>query len=78
LAIVGESGSGKTLSCLTLLQLNPQNFSYPSGKIIDHNSRLELSPKDATLMTWRGKRVAMIFQEPMSVLYHSMYSSWFK
>ncbi len=72
LAIVGESGSGKTLSCLTLLQLNPQNFTYPSGKIIDHNSQLELSPKDATLMTWRGKRVAMIFQEPMSALNPAM------
>jgi peptide/nickel transport system ATP-binding protein len=72
LAIVGESGSGKTLSCLTLLQLNPKSFNYSSGQIIDHRNYKQLSPTDTTLMTWRGKRVAMIFQEPMSALNPSM------
>lgn len=72
LAIVGESGSGKTLSCLTLLQLNPKSFNYPSGQIIDHRNHQELSPTDDSLITWRGKRVAMIFQEPMSALNPSM------
>lgn len=72
LAIVGESGSGKTLSCLTLLQLNPKSFNYSSGQIIDHRNHKQLSPTDTTLMTWRGKRVAMIFQEPMSALNPSM------
>ncbi len=39
LAIVGESGSGKTLSCLTLLQLNPITFSYPKGEVKDNDSQ---------------------------------------
>lgn len=72
LAIVGESGSGKTLSCLTLLQLNPGSFNYPSGQIIDHHQNHKLKPTDSGLKLWRGKRVAMIFQEPMSALNPSM------
>ncbi len=72
LAILGESGSGKTLSCLTLLQLNPTSFTYPKGKVIDHQSQLQLAPNDSQLSQWRGKRIAMIFQEPMSALNPSM------
>jgi ABC-type glutathione transport system ATPase component len=54
LAIVGESGSGKTLSCLTLLQLNPTSFTYPKGKVIDHQGQLQLAPKLTVLSTTLG------------------------
>ena len=69
LAIVGESGSGKTLSCLTLLQLNPQSFQYPSGVIIKDG---EWNPNSSVIREWRGKRIGMIFQEPMSALNPAM------
>lgn len=69
LAIVGESGSGKTLSCLTLLQLNPTSFSYPSGSIIMDG---DWAPTSPAIREWRGKRIGMIFQEPMSALNPTM------
>ena len=69
-AIVGESGSGKTLSCMTLLQLNPIQLIYPSGSLyfdssITQNSTV-FSPLHADLKQLRGKKIGMIFQEPMS------------
>ena len=69
LAIVGESGSGKTLSCLTLLQLNPDFFQYPSGSI---GMEGQWDPKNPMIRQWRGKRIGMIFQEPMSALNPTM------
>lgn len=69
LAIVGESGSGKTLSCLTLLQLNPTSFEYPTGEILMEG---QWNPASSQIRTWRGKRIGMIFQEPMSALNPTM------
>jgi peptide/nickel transport system ATP-binding protein len=75
-AIVGESGSGKTLSCMTLLQLNPISFNYPSGclqfdhSIAPHSSTL--NPQHNDLKDLRGKKIGMIFQEPMSALNPTM------
>jgi len=75
-AIVGESGSGKTLSCMTLLQLNPISFNYPSGclqfdhSIAPHSSTL--NPQHNGLKDLRGKKIGMIFQEPMSALNPTM------
>ncbi len=69
LAIVGESGSGKTLSCLTLLQLNPLSFQYPSGVIIKEG---QWNPNSSVIREWRGKKIGMIFQEPMSALNPAM------
>jgi peptide/nickel transport system ATP-binding protein len=75
-AIVGESGSGKTLSCMTLLQLNPTSFNYPSGclqfdhSIAPHSSTL--NPQHNDLKDLRGKKIGMIFQEPMSALNPTM------
>jgi oligopeptide/dipeptide ABC transporter ATP-binding protein len=68
LGIVGESGSGKSVSCLSLLGLIPQ----PPGRIesgralFDGTDLLQCSP--AELRRIRGKRVAMIFQDPMTSL----------
>ena len=68
LALVGESGSGKTLTGLSLLRL------LPAGGVIDPASRLLLSGQDLLalgpepLRQVRGRRIAMIFQDPMSSL----------
>ncbi len=68
LGIVGESGSGKSVTCSTLLGLIPQPPGrIESGKaIFDGTDLLHCSP--AELRAIRGKRIAMIFQDPMTSL----------
>ncbi|WP_242131076.1 ABC transporter ATP-binding protein [Aestuariivivens marinum] len=72
LGIVGESGSGKSVSSLAILGLLPKRISnITSGSIIYNNKDLtQLSNKDFQHI--RGKKIAMIFQEPMSSLNQSM------
>ena len=75
LGIVGESGSGKSLTALSLLRLLPENITLSSGKIIffDHGESIELSSCDTkNIRKYRGKSIAMIFQEPMTSLNPSM------
>jgi len=68
LGIVGESGSGKTVANLALMKL----IQTPPGKIVSGSINfngadiLKLSP--AELRDLRGKRIAMIFQDPMTSL----------
>jgi oligopeptide/dipeptide ABC transporter ATP-binding protein len=67
LGIVGESGSGKTTLALTLLRLLP-----PGARIVGGSIRFEgedLLPKsEAEMRHIRGKRMAMILQDPMASL----------
>jgi peptide/nickel transport system ATP-binding protein len=72
LGIVGESGSGKSLSSLAILGLLPKNISkINSGKILYNEVDLtSIQPK--LFQQIRGKKIAMIFQEPMSSLNPSM------
>ena len=68
LGIVGESGSGKSVTNLSVMRLIPQ----PPGRIVsgeivfDGQNLLALAP-DA-MRAIRGKRIAMIFQDPMTSL----------
>ncbi|MBI2752795.1 MAG: ABC transporter ATP-binding protein [Betaproteobacteria bacterium] len=68
LGIVGESGSGKTVACLSLLGLIPQ----PPGRIEGGEALLEgvdlLRCTKSELRAIRGRRVGMIFQDPMTSL----------
>ncbi|WOH83875.1 ABC transporter ATP-binding protein [Bradyrhizobium sp. BEA-2-5] len=65
--IVGESGCGKTITGLSILRLLPGNFAGLDGKILFDG--VDLASCSARQMrAIRGKRVAMIFQEPMSAL----------
>lgn len=72
LGIVGESGSGKSVSSMAIMGLlPPQLATIDSGKIIFDGSDLsKISESDFKFI--RGKRIAMIFQEPMSALNPSM------
>ncbi len=68
LALVGESGSGKSVTALSILQLLPYpSASHPSGSIRLDGEELLGSSED-TLRRFRGGRVGMIFQEPMTSL----------
>jgi len=68
LGIVGESGSGKSVTCYSLMGLVPQ----PPGRIeggtalFDGVDLLHCPPRTARAL--HGKRIAMIFQDPMTSL----------
>jgi peptide/nickel transport system ATP-binding protein len=66
-ALVGESGCGKSMTALSILRLLPD-----VGRIAGGEVRLEgrdlLALPEAAMRAVRGKRVAMIFQEPATAL----------
>ncbi len=68
LGIVGESGSGKSVTCYSMMRLIPQ----PPGRIeggtavFDGTDLLNCSKEQLSAI--RGRRVAMIFQDPMTSL----------
>ena len=68
LGIVGESGCGKTVTALSLLKLIPS----PPGKIIQghilYQGKDIVSKSESAMRHFRGKEIAMIFQEPMTSL----------
>jgi microcin C transport system ATP-binding protein len=67
-AIVGESGSGKSVTALSLLRLHDEkNTVYSAGEINFHDKNL-LSLDDGQIKDVRGKKISMIFQEPMTSL----------
>ncbi|MFG6685409.1 ABC transporter ATP-binding protein [Mariniflexile sp. HNIBRBA6329] len=72
LGIVGESGSGKSVSSLAILGLLPKKISkITSGSIVYKDEDLTTLSSKA-FQNIRGKKIAMIFQEPMSSLNPSM------
>ena len=67
LGLVGESGSGKSTLALCLLGLLPGNVTARSGEVVmDGVDLARLSP--AGMEGWRGRRIAMIFQDPQAAL----------
>jgi len=67
--IVGESGAGKTVLALTILGLLPKPAGLiHSGEIWFDQQDLLKKSEDELNAEYRGKRLAMIFQDPMSTL----------
>jgi oligopeptide/dipeptide ABC transporter ATP-binding protein len=66
LGVVGESGSGKTQTFMAALGLAAQNASV-SGKALFFGQDIAKADRK-TLDTIRGKRVSMIFQDPLTAL----------
>ncbi|MFC0407739.1 ABC transporter ATP-binding protein [Roseomonas elaeocarpi] len=67
LGIVGESGSGKTVSSLSLLRLQPPPARITGGRITFEGEDL-LTASPERLAAIRGRRLAMIFQNPTTSL----------
>jgi oligopeptide/dipeptide ABC transporter ATP-binding protein len=65
--IVGESGSGKSATCLSILRLLPVNGRIVSGTLSLGGAELQSLPERA-MRDVRGRRIAMIFQDPMTSL----------
>ena len=66
LGVVGESGSGKSLTALSLIGLLPMGSIVTGSICLDSKEIANGSQK--LMRSIRGKRIAMIFQEPMSSL----------
>ncbi|MGE5858772.1 MAG: ABC transporter ATP-binding protein [Solirubrobacterales bacterium] len=67
LGIVGESGCGKSVTCLTIMGLNPKRNTMSSGEALwKGNDLLTMRPND--LRQIRGNEISMIFQDPMTSL----------
>src|SRR5678815_2032578 len=68
LGIVGESGSGKSVTNLSILRLIPDPpGKIVSGEVLFNGEDILLLPSDAVRKI-RGRRIAMIFQDPMTSL----------
>jgi len=66
--VVGESGSGKSVTCHSILGLLPQPpAKIEGGSIKFEKQELLKLPKHA-LRSLRGKKISMVFQDPMSCL----------
>jgi len=66
-ALVGESGSGKSMTALSLMRLLPEVGRIASGRV-DLGDVDLLGLPEAAMRAVRGRRVAMIFQEPATAL----------
>ncbi len=71
LSIVGESGSGKSVSAYSILGILDENSNVESGKILfEDTDLLKLNKKE--IREYRGKKIGMVFQEPMTALHPTM------
>ena len=67
LGMVGESGSGKSITSLALLGLLPKGIARVDGTIF-YNEENITTYSEKAFQKIRGRKIAMIFQEPMSSL----------
>jgi oligopeptide/dipeptide ABC transporter ATP-binding protein len=68
LGLVGESGCGKSITALSIIGLHPKPAArIAGGQVLFHgDDLLKKSPKE--LRQYRGKRIAMILQDPITAL----------
>ncbi|MEO1089735.1 MAG: ABC transporter ATP-binding protein [Pseudomonadota bacterium] len=67
LGVVGESGCGKSLTCLAITGLLPRALLRTAGRVALEGTRIERLAPDA-LAVVRGRRIGMIFQDPVASL----------
>jgi peptide/nickel transport system ATP-binding protein len=72
LGVVGESGSGKSVTALTIMGLTRLPNAVVGGQVLFDGTDLLQLPAER-LQSIRGRRIAMIFQDPLSSL-HPLYT----
>jgi peptide/nickel transport system ATP-binding protein len=75
LGVVGESGSGKTVAALTVMGLTRLANATVSGRVLLDGADLLACPP-GEMQRIRGKRIAMIFQDPLSSLHPFFKVGW--
>ena len=66
--LVGETGAGKTTLALSILRLLPERVGEVKGGSIVYDGQELLKLPEAEMLPLRGKRISMIFQDPMTSL----------
>jgi oligopeptide/dipeptide ABC transporter ATP-binding protein len=67
LGLVGESGAGKSVSALAIMGLLPSGVTKVTGSIIFDGKEL-VGRSERRMRSIRGKRIAMIYQDPLTSL----------
>jgi len=67
LALVGESGCGKSLTALAAMRLLPRAATLAGGEVLLDGENLVALPEQR-MRALRGRRITMIFQEPLAAL----------
>jgi peptide/nickel transport system ATP-binding protein len=68
IGLVGETGAGKTTTALSILNLLPQDTAFIEGGSVEFDGKNVYKMKKSELKTLRGKKVSMIFQNPLTAL----------
>ena len=72
LGLVGETGCGKTVTSRSIIRLLEANAQIEDGIITFKGSQNLLAVPDKSLENIRGRKISMIFQEPMTALNPTM------
>ncbi|MBW1800791.1 MAG: ABC transporter ATP-binding protein [Deltaproteobacteria bacterium] len=75
LGIVGESGSGKSVTALSILKLLDENATFSAEEMLFAGEDL-IHKNESDMRKIRGKKIAMIFQDPMSSLNPVLSVGW--
>ena len=67
-ALVGESGCGKSLTGLAIPRLLPENARLGAGTSLRMDGEELAALGESAMRPWRGRRIAMVFQDPMASL----------
>ena len=67
-AIVGESGSGKSVFTKSFIGMLDQNGRVESGELLFHGEDMNRYTAEEQWLKVRGKKIAMVFQDPMTSL----------
>ena len=67
LGIVGESGSGKSVSAYSLMRILTDNGRVTEGEVLFNGENI-LQYSTQQMQAFRGSRISMIFQDPMTCL----------
>ena len=67
-AVVGESGSGKSVFTKTFIGMLDQNGRVESGQLLFHGEDMVRYTSEDQWLKVRGKKIAMVFQDPMTSL----------